>query len=954
MVSTNINTLVLALACYAASVRAGELWQRKFAEQPNPGTRDLETRDYYVVVADDPYPSASAFNLTVEEPFPITDHWLVSVPRGAEHSLTKRGLDVPVYSGGLSRLKRRAPVPHADSQSGSQSGSQSDSDSQSSSQSGSNLKPLYSTDIHDPLFKDQWFIKNEDGNDINVLPVWAQGITGTNVTVAIVDDGIDYDHPDFSDSFSLEGSWDYNLHQQNPKPLLNIDTHGTRCAGEVAAGLNNACGVGVAPGAKVAGIRILSGALTVADEARALIHQNQLNDIYSCSWGPSDDGKTIDGPPPLVRRAELEGIENGRQGRGSIYVVASGNGYAHGDGCNYDGYTNSIYSITIGAVDKHKLHPYYAEVCSANMAVTYSSNYVDKITTSDRLDPLDPDTPKCTDQHSGTSAAAPIAAGLFALVLQKRPELTWRDLQYVVREAAQPFDIAESSDGSGSGSNKHKPSDLNAHMHANSAFYNDWQLTFDNKKYHNAYGYGLLDAEKLVAVAADFELVNPQTWFFSPVHILNYDFEESVSHTIRVSQSDWKNSNLRNIEHVRVRLSYQREFRGMMMFKLQSPNGIVSELAAPRQNDGSGEAVIDWEFMSVVHWGEQGAGDWKLIIESAGGLTGTLHSWQLKLFGQAEDASKVKRYSEVWDQYESHEDVVQPAVPPPTENHDEDNSNNENGNNENENNDNGNNDNSNSDNGNNDNGNNESENNDNGNNENENNDNGNNDNNSDNNNNGENDHEDTDTRIHMQPMPTGMNGMMGSETMGSSEMEEMMQTTTMSMMMTTPTSMPGPVDNNTSGNSNENQNQNQNENENENENKKPSPHSLSYYIFASMFGMLLLSSIGGPVVYWYVKRRAQSKRYVQLDDEFSGDFELDDYDEFEVDASDIDFEGQDDLDDLHHSDNSRAPAQSRAGPSSSSSQQVNGIQHSGDNLDDNDNDNDNEKTGLISEPRDGH
>ena len=53
----------------------------------------------------------------------------------------------------------------------------------------------------------------------------------------------------------------------------------------------------------------------------------------------------------VVQRAMQEGVRNGRNGLGSIYVFASGNGRRYGDDCNFDGYANSIYSITIGAVD---------------------------------------------------------------------------------------------------------------------------------------------------------------------------------------------------------------------------------------------------------------------------------------------------------------------------------------------------------------------------------------------------------------------------------------------------------------------------------------------------------------------------------------------------------------------------------------------------------------------------
>lgn len=42
------------------------------------------------------------------------------------------------------------------------------------------------------------------------------------------------------------------------------------------------------------------------------------------------------------------GVDFGRHGYGSIFVVASGNGGSKKDNCNYDGYANSIYTVTIG------------------------------------------------------------------------------------------------------------------------------------------------------------------------------------------------------------------------------------------------------------------------------------------------------------------------------------------------------------------------------------------------------------------------------------------------------------------------------------------------------------------------------------------------------------------------------------------------------------------------------
>jgi subtilisin family serine protease len=131
--------------------------------------------------------------------------------------------------------------------------------------------------------------------DINVLPVWKRGIIGTGVTIAILDDGVEYTHPDFNQShYSAESSYDFTLNRRLAVPVLDTDTHGTRCAGEIVAQPNNGvCGVGVAYGSRIAAIRLIPGTASDILEARALSYKIQINDIYSSSWGPMDDVYTL-------------------------------------------------------------------------------------------------------------------------------------------------------------------------------------------------------------------------------------------------------------------------------------------------------------------------------------------------------------------------------------------------------------------------------------------------------------------------------------------------------------------------------------------------------------------------------------------------------------------------------------------------------------------------------------
>eukprot|EP00842_Homolaphlyctis_polyrhiza_P006153 jgi/Hompol1/6539/HPOL_005011-RA len=293
--------------------------------------------------------------------------------------------------------------------------------------------------IKDPQFKNQWHLLNqhEPGNDINVTGVWMQDITGKGITVGFIDDGIAYTNKDLEENFSMEGSYDFNFHKKEPMPSLSDDTHGTRCAGEVAAVKNDVCGVGVAWHSKVAGIRVLSGDLTSADEAAAINYAYNTTQIYSCSWGPRDDGKTMEAPPDIVTEAVKNGIDNGRSGLGSIFVFAAGNGGSRGDNCNYDGYTNSIYTITVGAIDRQEQHPQFSEQCPANLISMWSGQGMSGIVTTDWLN-------GCTDRHGGTSAAAPLASGIYALVLSIRPDLSWRDIQRLTVETAYPISLDDS------------------------------------------------------------------------------------------------------------------------------------------------------------------------------------------------------------------------------------------------------------------------------------------------------------------------------------------------------------------------------------------------------------------------------------------------------------------------------------------------------------------------------
>ena len=87
-----------------------------------------------------------------------------------------------------------------------------------------------------------WYMNRGGGYDMNVQDAWAQGISGKGISVTILDDGIERTNPDLVANYDPMASYDINQNDNDPTPrydMTNSNKHGTRCAGEVAASMNN-------------------------------------------------------------------------------------------------------------------------------------------------------------------------------------------------------------------------------------------------------------------------------------------------------------------------------------------------------------------------------------------------------------------------------------------------------------------------------------------------------------------------------------------------------------------------------------------------------------------------------------------------------------------------------------------------------------------------------------------
>ena len=452
----------------------------------------------------------------------------------------------------------------------------------------------------DPLFPYQWYLKNTGQNggkarlDLNVEAAWAQGITGRNVTTAIMDDGVDYMHPDIINNYNARASYDFSSNDPFPYPRYTDDwfnSHGTRCAGEVSAAKdNNVCGVGVAYNSLVAGIRMLDQPyMTDLIEANSMGHQPDLIDIYSASWGPTDDGRTVDGPRNATMRAIVRGVNEGRKGLGNIYVWASGDG-GEDDDCNCDGYAASMWTISINSAINTGENAHYDESCSSTLASTFSNGAKDPNTGVATTDLYG----MCTKTHSGTSAAAPEAAGVFALAIEANRGLTWRDMQHLTVLTSKRNSLFDSK----------------------SRFF--WNMNGVGLEFNHLFGFGVLDAGAMVALAKQWKTVparfHCEAGSYNTVSRIPMD--KSLFMTIDTNACSGLETEVNYLEHVQAVVTLNSTRRGAVQLFLRSPMGTRSMILSERPNDAdSQDGFTKWPFMTTHTWAEYPRGRWSLEIE---------------------------------------------------------------------------------------------------------------------------------------------------------------------------------------------------------------------------------------------------------------------------------------------------------------------------------------------------
>ena len=463
---------------------------------------------------------------------------------------------------------------------------------------------------NDPFYDDQWHLNNTGqtsgtlDEDANVTAVW-NSYNGSGVVISVIDDGVEHSHPDLTTNYLSQHSYDWCGDDPDPDPN-SWDGHGTAVAGVAAGTGNNSIGVtGAAFGADIAGHRLIACGFTDSTAADALSFDNGDIDIYSNSWGPSDDGNVLGGPGPITIAAIEDSIYNGRSGLGNIYTWAAGNGLGANDNSNYDGYASLRYAIAVSAITHYGDQSWYSEP-GANILVTAHSNGgtpdYEGITTTDITGTGGYSGGDVTHDFGGTSSATPLVSGVIALILESNPDLTWRDVQNILVHSSRKNDVNDSS----------------------------WTVNGGGLTVSHKYGFGAVDAGAAVSLAENWTSSGEESnATFGP-------FTENLA--IDNGPSTWTEFNLTvpidlSLESIDVIVDITHSSRGELEIVLESPSGHQSWLAEIH-NDNNAD-YSNWRFGTVQHWDESSQGNWTLKVRDSvtGSNSGTLNSWELIFHG---------------------------------------------------------------------------------------------------------------------------------------------------------------------------------------------------------------------------------------------------------------------------------------------------------------------------------
>jgi serine protease AprX len=290
--------------------------------------------------------------------------------------------------------------------------------------------------------------------------LYARGVTGQGVGVALVDTGV-VPVTGLTAGNVVNGP-DLSFESQSPSPYLDGFGHGTHLAGIIAGNDGTATGFkGIAPNATLLSVRVGAhdGAADVSQVVAAVDwvvqHRNDpgLNiRVLNLAYGT--DGTQSPSLDPLAHA-----VQNAWRA-GIVVVVAGGNGGTTRP--SVDNPARDPFVLAVGADDTKGTTSSLDDVIPAFSTRGSSSRRVDIVAPGQSVASLrDPGSYVDTEypgavvdsrffKGSGTSQAAAVTSGAVALLLQARPELTPDDVKAMLKSTAQPLLQADAA-GRGSG-----------------------------------------------------------------------------------------------------------------------------------------------------------------------------------------------------------------------------------------------------------------------------------------------------------------------------------------------------------------------------------------------------------------------------------------------------------------------------------------------------------------------
>ena len=312
---------------------------------------------------------------------------------------------------------------------------------------------------------------------------------------------------------------------------------------------------------------------------------------------------------------------SGRGGLGTIYTFAAGNEHNLGKDVNFEGYTNSRFTITVAATGSDGRHSSYSDT---GAAVHVCAPGGDGDQSNNMFSTLPDGTCKPGDEYEvGTSYATPLVSGTIALMLEQNPALTWLDVQNILARTSDKIDAGDES----------------------------WATNGAGLSHSYLYGFGQVNAYKAVGMARNFSEAGAGLPQVSLSHArkpgLIIADGASASDTISVGDGS---ALPHGVQHATVYITIETENLGNLEVSLTSPSGVVSVLAtAPRPTEsweayaygyggasGFGYGYDNWKFTTLRAWGENATGDWTLNVVDTldGGGESQLVKWSVVLFGQ--------------------------------------------------------------------------------------------------------------------------------------------------------------------------------------------------------------------------------------------------------------------------------------------------------------------------------